>query len=399
MKSKLLTLLWMCCFFMFVACGGDDPLPDPDPVPPYGSRTILIYLAANNSLSDLANVDFAEMKEGVAKLNNSNIHLLVYIDTGSSPRLVELQKKNGEVVEKVIKSYDSKRNSVGVTETKEVFNEVFSNKEYKAESYGLVYWSHGDGWIPNPLPSTRWVGQDTGNGTYYMNISDLVSIMKDMPHFDFILFDACFMQSIEVAYALRAYTDYYIGSPTEIPGPGARYDILVPEMFADGDVALKAAAAYYTPYEEKYNGGKGNSNINWTGGVSVGVLKSSELERLASVTKQVLSGPADNSELLKVYDYDKRTSYYGHVGYYDMVDMMRLLTDDSGFTAWKKVYDVALPYWATTPMNFSGFIYNMFSMEGTHGVSHYVPSSNSAATAAYRSTDWYKDAGLSKLGW
>ena len=22
------------------------------------------------------------------------------------------------------------------------------NSEYRAESYGLIYWSHGDGWIP-----------------------------------------------------------------------------------------------------------------------------------------------------------------------------------------------------------------------------------------------------------
>ena len=50
-----------------------------------------------------------------------------------------------------------------------------------------------------------------------MNIEDLVTILSAdaVPHFDFVLFDACFMQSIEVAYALRNFTDYYIGSPTE----------------------------------------------------------------------------------------------------------------------------------------------------------------------------------------
>lgn len=385
----------MCCTVLLVACKGDDPLPEP---PAFGSRMVLIYLAADNSLRDMVSADLAEMKAGVAQLNSDYLHLLVYIDIGGSPRLVELKRKNGEVVENVIKTYES-RNSVGTAETMEVFNEVFSNKDFRAESYGLIYWSHGDGWIPNPLPSSRWVGQDTGSGTHYMNISDLVTILKSAPHFDFILFDACFMQSIEVAYAVRNYTDYFIGSPTEIPGPGARYDILVPAMFAEGDVALKTATAYFTPYNEKYNGGIEMSNSNWTGGVSVSLLKSSELERLANVTKQVLSGTANNADLRsKAYDYDKRSSYYGHVGYYDMVDMVRLLTDNAGFTAWKQVYDSAMSYWATTPMNYSAFA-GMFSMEGTNGVSHYIPSSSNAATAAYRTTDWYKDAGLSKLGW
>lgn len=395
MKTKLLKLLWMCCTVLLVACKGDDPLPEP---PAFAARTVLIYLAADNSLSGMVSADLAEMKAGVAQLNNDYLHLLVYIDIGGSPRLVELKKKNGEVVENVIKTYAS-RNSVGTAETQEVFNDVFSNKDFRAESYGLVYWSHGDGWIPNPLPSSRWIGQDTGNGTNYMNIKDLVTILKGAPHFDFILFDACFMQAIEVAYAVRNYTDYYIGSPTEIPGPGASYNVLVPAMFAEGDVALKTATAYFTPYNEKYNDGKGISNSNWTGGVSVSLLKSSELERLANITKQVLTGPENNADLRsKVYNYDKRSSYSSHVGYYDMVDMMRLLTDNVGFTTWKQAYDSAMPYWATTPMNYSAFA-GMFSMEGTNGVSHYIPSSKSSANTAYRSTEWYEAAGLSKLGW
>lgn len=140
-----------------------------------------------------------------------------------------------------------------------------------------------------------------------MNIEDLVTILSAdaVPHFDFVLFDACFMQSIEVAYALRNFTDYYIGSPTEIPGPGARYDVLVPALFSDGEVALKVAAAYYEPYKKIYNGGSGISNTNWTGGVSVCALQSSVLESLASITKQVLSENADSEELRSlVFNYD-----------------------------------------------------------------------------------------------
>lgn len=396
MKTKLYILLWICCSALLVACESDDPIPEP---PVSGSRTVLIYLAADNSLDRQVAADLAEMKEGIAKLDGSNMHLLVYIDTGSSPRLVELKKKNGEVIENLIKSYES-RNSVGTAETIEVFNEVFSSGQFPAESYGLVYWSHGDGWVPNPLPSSRWIGQDVGSGAY-MNIADLITILKSAPHFDFILFDACFMQSIEVAYALRNYTDYLIGSPTEIPGPGARYDMLVPAMFAAGDVAMKTAAAYYTPYEETYTGKTPISNDNWTAGVSVSLLKSSELEPLAKLTKQVLSDAVNDAELRsKVYDYDKRSSFYGHIGYYDMVEMVRLLTDNASFTAWKQAYDAAQLYWATTPKNFSSFTYNVFSMEGTNGISHYIPSSNSSAiNIAYRSTEWYEAAGLSKLGW
>lgn len=399
MKSKLLLYLFACCSVLLTGCEKSDP----DPEPTEATRTVLAYLAADNSLSRFALEDLKEMKTGMGDVAGSNVHLLVYIDTGASPRLVELKYEKGEVVEELVKSYED-RNSVGVEETREVFNDAFFNEDYKAKSYGLIYWSHGDGWIPNPLPSSRWIGQDTGNGTNYMNISDLVSILSSAaPHLDFVMFDACFMLSVEVAYALRDYTDCYLGSPTEIPGPGARYDVLVPAMFADGDVATNVASAYYEPYAEIYTGDT-PTNSNWVGGVSMGALKSSELEALAATTRQVLSEHLNpevaDAETLRseVFDYDQRYGSY-LVGYSDMVQLMQKVTDEEGFAVWKQAYDAALSYWKTTPKNYSA-VGGMFSMEGSNGVSHYIPTpSETAAASAYRSTDWYNAAGLEQLGW
>lgn len=361
-----------------------------------GTRTILAYIAADNSLAPFASLDLAEMKVGMAKVQDSNVHFLVYIDDGKSPRLLELKNEKGAVVE----TYGS-RNSVGVSETQEVFAKVFSNSKYQADSYGLVYWSHGDGWLPYPLRAgTRWVGQDEGNGDNRMNISEFVEILKSAPHFDFILFDACFMQAVEVAYELRDYTDYCIGSPTEIPGPGASYDVVVPAMFSAEDAAVNVAKAYYEPYAAKYNEGKGLSNSNWTAGASVCALRTDKLVDLARVTKQVLSGVVDNAHLRSlIFNYDKRSSLDGAVGYYDMANMMKKITDDSAYVIWRQAFDVAVTYWATTSMNYSAFA-DMFSMEGTNGVSCYIPSvSNTVTDKAYRSTEWYTSAGFAALGW
>ena len=78
------------------------------------------------------------------------------------------------------------------TEDDHVFTTAFSH--YPADSYGVVFWSHGDGWLPYNNPSTRWWGQDTGNGDNRMNIPDLNEALSVAPHFDFILFDACYMR-------------------------------------------------------------------------------------------------------------------------------------------------------------------------------------------------------------
>lgn len=391
-KGLLYGLLLLLMPFVLTACGdSDEPVIE-------NRKTILVYMAADNNLSKFTIEDLEEMKKGMKTMDMTGLHLLVYIDTGS-PRLVELLLKKGEVEENVIKEYEP-RNSVGTVETQEVFNDVFGNARFQADSYGLVYWSHADGWIPNPLPTSRWIGQDTGDGTHYMNIEDFVSILQRAPHFDFIMFDACFMLSIEVAYELRNYTDYYIGSPTENPGPGAPYDRILPYMFQEG-AADKIAAAYFAVYEEKYNGGSGISNSNWTGGTSICVLKSSELENLAAATRKALSGVTSVSNRWlssEAFDYDQR--WNSHVGYYDFVELMELMvTEETALTEWRQAFASARKYWSTTPKNYSQVV-GMFSMERANGVTHYIPSTvEDAAALAYRSTAWYSAVDLASIGW
>ena len=79
--------------------------------------------------------------------------------------------------------------------------------------------------------------------------------------------------------------------------------------------------------------------------------------------------------------------------------MMQVLLDAADYAAWKEAFDASVVYWATTPLNYSSSA-GMFSMEGTSGVSHYIPQSlTSSAAAAYRELEWYEAAGLAKLGW
>lgn len=397
--SRLL-ILCVGCLFLTTACSDDDPEPLPS-----GEclRTVLVYIVADdNGLQDYVSYDLDEMVRGLKQIAVLNGHLLVYMDTGS-PCLFELEKKGQEVVKTLVKEY-KERNSVGVSETLEVFNDVFDNKRFQAQSYGLVYWSHGDGWIPNPLPSTRWIGQDNGQGSHYMNISDLVSILDEAPHFDFILFDACFMLSVEVGYELRDYADYILGSPTETPGTGAPYDKILPHMFAE-DAAIPMAQAYFKAYQDIYDEGRGISNNNWTGGTAIGVMKTSELERLAQATSGLCSdalaaGTINDADLTSAFNYDKRSTYSSlYVGYYDMVELAQMLApSDVSFNTWKQAYDAVLVSWQTTPKVYSS-VRGMFSMERANGLSHYLPRADRASAAkAYQSTAWYQDAGLAALG-
>lgn len=396
------------CFWLLVGALLFSSCTEEEKIRSLAKRTVLVYIAADNNLTSLALEDLEELKTGMAQVSEDALRLLVYIDSGSSARLVELCNRDGEVVENIIREYDS-RNSVGLEETKEVFNDVFSNPNYQAESYGLIYWSHADGWIPYQQSTgysaqsrspIRWIGQDREDGfDYRMNLSEFKSVLEEAPHFNFIMFDACFMMSVEVAYELRHYTDYYIACPTENPGPGAPYDLLVPLMDR-ANAAVEMASTYYGHYENRYTGGSGMSNNNWTGGVAVGVLQTSKLESLAMQTNQLLPENADVDLLAEVFDYDQRSLMDGYVGYFDLPEIMQSLLPEEDYSAWLQNYESALVYWNTTDKNYSQFV-GMFSMERANGVTQYLPISSSSVSEleAYHSLEWYQDAGLDKLGW
>ena len=314
-------------------------------------------------------------------------------------RGLEFKDKNGNVVKETVKEY-KEQVSTDPAVMQEVLKRAFT--EYPAESYGLVLWSHGEGWIPNPLPlakqaSTRWVGEDTTGGTTYLNISDIAAILSEFPCFDFILFDACFGQTVEVAYELRNCTDYVIGSPTEIPGPGAPYESVVPAMFKGTNVGVEIGKAYYEPYEKLYTGV--SPSMTWTGGVAISVIDCAALDELASVTKQTIA--KNELNVGEIYNYDLRSKYSkNYVGYYDMKQLIERLSSD--VTAWTSAADKAIVYWRATPKNYSGMIHAMFPVpqETTCGATHYIPMESApAAMAAYRSTAWYTAAGLDKIGW
>ena len=390
---------------VLVACNHND---EPDPVQEEDLRTVLVYIVADNNGLDsspyyFATNDIAEMLEGFMSVDADRNNLLVYVDNGNKPLLYQITKDSkGAVVKKVLHEYQQ-QNSVYPTVMAEVYNRVFS--AFPAKSYGLVLWSHGDGWLPSPAnisaskASTRWFGQD---GTSYMDISSLNTALNSAPHFDFILFDACFMQSVEVAYELKDRADYFIGAPNEIPGPGAYYTELVPAMFSQAnDLASTVAHGYYDYYAAKYTGQLG-SNANWTMGVTVSVLKSSEVQALAAATAAILPKYITNGSAINVssiYSYDPRSTYY----YYDLKGLVQSLTssdDQTLFSAWSDAFELAVPLHLTTDKTYSSFVYGMISMAGSSGLSAYIPrSSYVSLNTFYHSYAWYSAAGWSNTGW
>lgn len=228
-KQWLLTMIiGSLCF----SCNKDD---DNIETPAKVSRTVLLYMMAENSLASYAGEDLKELEEGLKDLPQ-DAHFIVYIDDASNPRVIHYQNNDGQINSETVVQYKENLCSVDPAVLQDVLSLVY--RDYPAESYGVILWSHGEGWLPaTSKVDTRSIGVDNGRNSYsnsgpQMDIADLADVLNDFPYISFLMFDACFMQSIEVAYELRNSVEYIIASPMEIPGPGAPYHKIIAPMFS-----------------------------------------------------------------------------------------------------------------------------------------------------------------------
>ena len=415
--SKALFFGLLCLLFgILTGCHHNDE-PDPTPSKKAGTHTVLVYLVADNSMSPFVKEDIAEMKKGFAdsSIDTDKHNLLIYVDSYSdNPTIYRLKRDaTGIVTDEIVYEYPADHDSCSPSVIQDVIAKA--KEAYQAEKYSFIYWSHGDGWATYPLPvksvkpmagtEMKWIGIDVTR----TEIKDLASALRSayVQKLDFLMFDACFMLSVETVYELRNAADYVISSPAEIPGPGAPYDVIVPKMFGS-NAALDVTRGYYNYYAAKYDETVENYNVNWTGGVCIGAAKTSEIEQLASATKRALASAQRVSlDELKntVLNYDRRSlTSSGYIGYYDLCGMMEQQLSTSEYATWKKAYDAAVPVYLTTPKIYTAFSGGgLFSVAAGKGLSTYIPYRDifelGDMDLSYRNTAWYKDAGLSQLGW
>lgn len=167
-------------------------------------KTVVLYIVADNDLYSYAHKLLKSM-EKLSPIENTNI--LVYIDDLNTPSLYFIN--NGI---HLIKKYDE-RNSLSPNSINDVLAYVLS--KFPSKENGLIMWSHGTGWIYTDAPYTRSFGIDRGET---INITELSNSIPDK--FDYIIFDACYMNSIELLTELQHKTKYIIGSPTIVPPDG-----------------------------------------------------------------------------------------------------------------------------------------------------------------------------------
>ena len=412
----LLTLV--CSALLLVSCHHNDD-PGGYTPPQKATRSVMVYMAGENNLTysngyRFLRSDLDEIIEG-SKLLKDDERLFVFVDSlntnnleSGKPFIAEVH--GGEL--SVCMEFSSDFYSCDPDRFQEVL-QWMTNKA-PADSYGLVLWGHASGWAVSTdtiaqsgARETRAYGQDNGtdhtvgNGTKWMNITQMAKALAKLPKLEFIFADCCNMMCAEVGYELRNVTNYLIGSPAEIPGNGAPYDQLIPYFFANGSQLYKGIIdTYYNYYIEDYKD-------DYLEGYSVplSVIETQYIGKLAQATHDVLNQFTGGYPTYPQYPNTSDIAFYWYYDtpiMYDMRAFVKTHVQEEDFAKWEQAFKLAVPYhrmsmeWMTIysflEWSFSGFNQD----ESIYGcVSMFIPKS----TSTYQRGEFYYNSTYNNYGW
>ena len=358
----------------------DEPLDQPT----IASRTILVYMVSNNTLGAYGydSNDLAEMVQASLNSDFNGGRLIIYhAPYNNIPTLYEIS--NGKVT--LLKEYDLSALSVDAQRMQEVINDT--KRIAPANSYGLILWSHANGWLQTgitnkantPTDFTNTLnknylafGEDQGK---HMNITSLAQVIND-ENFDFIYCDCCYMGSIEVAYELRNATPYIIASATEIPADGMPYDYNLPLLFEDTTNFKKVCATTYDLYNCKHSIDRS---------CTISLIDTQYLEQLAQLTAQIYKNKEPIPHGFKPQQFTLDANCY----FYDFAQYIEAISTNHPqlYEEWENALNDAVIYKASTP-----YMWNQLKLEYHCGLSTYIlKDSTDYTTKGYNQLQWWSD--------
>lgn len=404
-----------------------------DPNKPGISRKVfLLYSAGFNSLSSYLKSDISDLKSGwIPSGCRKGEVLLVYshhiggkgYKTPTSPVLVRLYMGPGDkVVSDTLVVYKEGTVSSSPEQLSHVLNYV--KDEFPSKSYGMVFSSHGTGYLPagyyadpykyensalrsaalydmlvptgrpvpyvepeyDPsLPMTKTIGQQVGyDGNTKLSYEiDIVDFAEAIPmYLEYILFDACLMGGVEVAYQLKDVCRFIGFSQAEVLAEGFDYTTLTEHLLASSEPdPEKVCEDYFNQYMVQ-------TGVNQSATISL--VDCTALQPLAEVCSRIFSEYADEISSLNPKSVQRyyRDAYHW---FYDLESiMLQAGVEGELLGEFKEALNECVVYSAATP-NFMG----SFDIDIACGLSMFLPSDGGAYLKRYYTgLAWNQATGL-----
>ncbi len=215
-------------FSLFLSSCQEKEIPESFTGP--AEQTVCMYLPWAEDLLDYFHTNVSDFESAISRGILKKERVVVFLSTSATEIvLFELKYKKGMCVRETIRYYENPpfTTAEGITA---ILRDVIGYAP--ARRYGMIIGCHGMGWIPVQQTTsrtqvekeywqyegrlkTRWFGGTTSR--FQTDITTLAEGISGAGiKMEYILFDDCYMSSVEAAYDLRQVTDYMIGCPTEI---------------------------------------------------------------------------------------------------------------------------------------------------------------------------------------
>ena len=418
---------------------------DPDPVEVKYDHVSILYSVGRNDLDYFLTGDIQELASGnIPSAKDKKVMLVIsqsFLEPGdtrgiydSSPYLIRMYRDKDNVVLDTLKTFPLRKadGTINLLADPETMTETISaaRSMFPSDSYGLIFSSHGFGWTPrgyyvNPVPPSSKSMLPGGNRAErvhplpegacdYVPLerdpslprtksfgrqlfieslqpmsleSDIIEMSEALPgHFDYILFDACLMGGIEVAYQFKDVCDIMLLSPAEILTDGLDYTKLGDRLFGGLKPDVKGVAEdYFNFYNAKSRYDERSATVT--------VVDCKNLDKLAAVCKEFYSKYADAIDKVNPGAVGRYFSISNRCWFYDLesVFIESGITDADKATL-ESALDAAAPYRAATE-----FILGFIEVKVYSGFSMYLPKKgDDYLDGYYRTLSWNKATGLVK---
>ena len=383
------------------------------------AQVLVLYSAGFNSLCAALEDDVNDMKSGYLPLVGSmSKAVLVYSrrlsETGrytdrTPSYLIRLSVDGwGKVVSDTLKTWPETDEAVSASTMTDVLETV--KGLYPHASYGMVFSSHGSGWLPSgyystgkitagtaglqavpyidpnsdgSMPRVKSIGIDniTSRNTYEMEIETFAQALP--MKFDYIIIDACLMGCIEVAYALKDKCDKLVFSQAEVLEDGlCDYTTLTQR------VLRPVVPDLYSLCEDSYQHYKNQDDPIYRS-LTISMIDCTRLDGLAESCKSLFSKYRNQISLVNaanVQGYFRSRKHW----FYDLTDILRQSgVPEADMTDYNKAMSDCVLYNAATDTFIN------FDIRTHCGLSMYLPADgNSELDEFYKTLSWNKASGL-----
>ena len=253
-----------------VACSNDDNLVLQKE---RNEQTVIMFFPWSSNLLSHFRQNIKDFSKSIESRGLKNERVIAYLATSpNTAELLELKYDNGSCNIDCIQTYENQTS----TSQEDITDILKTIKEYApGKRYGLIIGCHGMGWLPVIHTKSKRTQKNTQDIVYHYNINNGLTtryfggltskyqiettvlakaISASGTMMEYILFDDCYMSSIEVAYDLKDVTNYLIACPTEIMAYGFPYQKCGKYLIGkvDYNSVIQAFHEFYSQYTYPY---------------------------------------------------------------------------------------------------------------------------------------------------